>query len=487
MNQLDSITRISSLLSRFVAEVKALNAINQYGINFLAETVLVPIFKIVFDLPNLSNLNTEENNVAGIDLGDQIAKVAFQITSSSDNDKVKHTLRQFIKFEHFINYKVLYIYMLSEKQNNYKDSEYNEILSGQIEFSKNIHILDFRDLLKKINAIEDFEKVKDIEILLEKQFSDTKLDTFKNAFSTPQTEILYSNLLSFTFPDKIYIADLSIGRKDIAFLRGKKFLNDREIIFAYKKQNGLRFSADWIDFNKKIISFHDLSNTNHDLSKIIDLGTVELLSPSEFYEISSPHLRAFKALLKYTFSKQMFYLNVNFYHDENMFVFLPEDENVVTRTESWNTGRRTVSRDVIRMKRNIKTNHVWYYTHLAFSLAFRNYESVWYVELTPEWFITKDGKQKHYFQHEEVTSFLKKNERNQHVLNHVKFLANYLRYGKNQGSIFSLNELKPLNFLQFGTLLTFKNAPYLDELAWKTNETEEHLKIMQDKDGTIEF
>lgn len=487
MNQLDSITRISSLLSRFVSEVKALNSINQYGINFVAETVLVPIFKIVFDLPDLINLNTEENNTAGIDLGDQTSKTAFQITSSSDNDKIKHTLRQFIKFEHFTTYKVLFIYILTEKQNNYNDSEYYEILSGHINFDKNNHIVDFRDLLKKINSITEYDKIKNIETLLEKQFSDTRLEMFKNSFSTPHTETLYSNLLSFSFPDKIFIADLAIKRKDISFHRGRKFLNDREVIFAYKKQNALRFSADWIDFNKKILSFHDLSNTNHDLSKIVDLGTVEEFYPHEFYETSSSHLRAFKALLKYCFSKQMFYLNVNYYHDENIFVFMPDDENVVTRTESWNTGKRTVSRDVIRMKRNIKTNHVWYYTHLAFSISFRVYDSLWYVELTPEWFITKDGKQKHYIQHEEVTSFLKKNERNQHVLNHVKFLANYLRYGKNQGSIFSLNELKPLNFLQFGTLLTFKNAPYLDELAWKTNETEEHLKIMQDKDGTIEF
>lgn len=470
-----------------MTEVKALNAINQYGINFLAENVLVPIFRIAFKLPNLENLNAEENNAPGIDLVDKISKTAFQITSSSDNEKVKHTLGQFIKNQYDQTYNTLYIYILTEKQSRYKDEDYASITNGKIKFSKDAHIIDFRDLLKRINLLEDYEQIKKIETLLENQFSDAKLDRFKESFPLVQTEVLYSNLLPIDFPDRLYIADLSIGKRDVVLPKGRRYLNDREIIFAYKKQNDLRFSADWIDFNKKIITFHDLGNSNHDLSKIIDLGTVEAITPSEFYEISPAHLRAFKALLKYAFSKQMFFLNISYYYDEGLFVFQPEDDNIITRTESWNTGKRTISRDVIRLKRNIKTNHVWYYTHLAFSISFKNYDDEWYLELTPEWFISKNGKQKHIYQHEEVSSFLKRNERNQHVLNHVKFLANYIRFGKTQGSIFSLNEHKPLNFLQFGTLQMFKNAKYLDENSWKINEPHEHLKIMQDKDGIIEF
>jgi hypothetical protein len=487
MNQLDSITRIASLLSRFVTEVKALNAINQYGINFLAENILVPIFRIAFNLPNLENLNSEDNNAPGIDLVDKVSKIAFQITSSSDNEKIKYTLNQFVKYEYFNTYNILYIYILTEKQSRYKDEEYANIINGKIKFNKDAHIIDFRDLLKRINLLEDYEQIKKIESLLENQFSEVKLDRFKESFPLIQTEVLYSNLLSIDFPDRLYIADLAIGKKDVILPKSRRYLNDREIIFAYKKQNELRFSADWIDFNKKIITFHDLSNNHHDLSKIVDLGTVETITPSEFYEISPAHLRAFKALLKYVFSKQMFFLNISYYHDENLFVFQPEDDNVIIRTESWNTGKRTISRDVIRMKRNIKTNYVWYYTHLAFSITFKFYNSQWYLELNPEWFISKDGKQKHIYQHEEVSSFLKRNERNQHVLNHVKFLANYIRYGKSQSSIFSLIENKPLSFLQFGSLQMFKNAKYLDELSWKINEPEEHLKLMQDKDGIIEF
>ena len=59
MNQLDSINRIVTLLSRFVAEVKGLNAINQYGINYISENVLIPIFREIFDYKELENLNNQ--------------------------------------------------------------------------------------------------------------------------------------------------------------------------------------------------------------------------------------------------------------------------------------------------------------------------------------------------------------------------------------------------------------------------------------------
>jgi len=63
MNQLTSINRIATLLSRFVVEVKTLNAINQYGINFLAENVLIPIFKEVYGFKNPPTPNQKSLSV----------------------------------------------------------------------------------------------------------------------------------------------------------------------------------------------------------------------------------------------------------------------------------------------------------------------------------------------------------------------------------------------------------------------------------------
>lgn len=476
------------MLSRFVVEVKTLNSINQYGINFLSENILIPIFKEVFGFKNLVNLNNEQNNIEGIDLGDSNAKVSFQITSSSDNEKVKHTLRQFVKGEHHRTYNTLFIYILTEKQNSYSDREYPTIINNAFNFNKDHHILDYRDLMKKINAITNYQTIQRIEALLESQFTERKLESFKNQFDTPIQETVVANLLELKIPTKLYIGKLLIDRNDVLKRMRNKKANDREVIFSYKKEKGLRFSADWVDHNKQIISFHDLGNKNHDLSKIVDQGTIDCISPEEFYEKGIDHMRVFKALLKYCFSKQAYFLGIEFIHQDNLYFFSPEDENVITRTESWNSGKRTISRDVIRIKLHKKDNTPWYYSNLAFSISFKFLDGILYLEISPEWYITKDGKQKHYWMDEQVTSFLKKNEKNQHILNHVKFIGNYLKYGKTQTEMFNdSGHHKPTNFLEFIKFLTFKNSPKLNEEDWVQNETEENLKDMKDKDGTIEF
>jgi hypothetical protein len=487
MNQLESINRIATLLSRFVAEVKGLNAINQYGINFVSETVLIPIFKEIFGFRDLENLNNQENNISGIDIADKSAKVAFQITASADNEKVKHTLRQFIKSDHHKTYKELKIYIITEKQNSYSEKEYPDILESKLDFDQSRDIMDYRDLLKKINALTDFAVIKRIEQLLEQQFSEKKLDGIKEQFDGSNHETVVTNLLEISFPSVLFIGKMGVDRNAVLKKMHNKKANDREVIFAYKKQNNLRFSADWIDHNKQILSFHDLGNRHHDLSKIVDQGTVDQIDPADFYSQSADHLRAFKALLKYCFSKQAYFLGVEFIHDDNVYVFAPEDENVITRGETWNSGKRSASRDVIRIKTHKKDSTPWYYTNLAFSVNFRLYDDKWYVEISPEWYITKDGRQKHYYMHESVSSFLKRKERNQHVLNHVKFIGNYLKHGKTQTEIFKEEVQKPTNFIQFVRYFTFRNSIKLPEDSWTNNESSESLKEMKDKDGSLDL
>ncbi len=342
-------------------------------------------------------------------------------------------------------------------------------------------------LIKRIHSIEDYNKIKRIEDLLEQQLADKKLSEFQNSFNTLNTEIVTTNLLEIKFPEDLYVGKLSIDRNDVLKGMKKKRANDREVIYHYKNQNGLRFSADWIDFGKQIYTFHDLRNTSHDLSRLVDVGTVDVIRPEEFYEQDQNCLRAFKALLKYCLSKQAYFLGIDFYHEDNVYVYVPEDEELITRSESWNTGKRNISRDVIRVKLHKKDLTPWYYTNLAFSILFRFYDNKWYLEITPEWYITYDGRQKHYWQHEDVVSFLKRKEKNQHILNHIKFIGNYLKYGKSQYELFKEENQKPRNFIGFKQFLTFNNAPNLPEENWISDESKDDLNEMKDKDGLLEF
>ena len=83
-------------MSIFVTQVKGFTAMTRTDINHVAETALILLFREVYGFQSLKNLNsTQVANYPGIDLGDEEARVAFQITSTSDSDKINHTLELF--------------------------------------------------------------------------------------------------------------------------------------------------------------------------------------------------------------------------------------------------------------------------------------------------------------------------------------------------------------------------------------------------------
>ena len=116
MNLELSQARIRELMSIFVAQVKAATAMNRADINNLSENVLIPLFAEVFGYVNLKNLNqTERANYPAIDLGDEKERVAIQVTSESDSEKIKGTLEKFVQYRLYEKYDRLIIYILTEK------------------------------------------------------------------------------------------------------------------------------------------------------------------------------------------------------------------------------------------------------------------------------------------------------------------------------------------------------------------------------------
>ena len=158
-------------------------------INRLAENILIPLFSEVFNYSNLKNLNkTEKPNFPGIDLGDKVARVAFQITASSDNDKVKDTLQKFVSYGLYNQYDRLIIYILTEKQKTYSGSGFEEIIQGKFIFNKDKDILDYRDVLAEVKELS-IEKADRVKKILEKNFGKSNIDLF----STDRSAILISH------------------------------------------------------------------------------------------------------------------------------------------------------------------------------------------------------------------------------------------------------------------------------------------------------
>lgn len=496
MEQLKLINRINELFSIFVAQIKGATSLHLYDINSVSEDVLVPVFKEIYGYENLRNVNIDKSNYPGIDLADEDNRVAFQITSTSNSKKIQHSLTQFFKHNLHEKYDQLYIYILSEKQKSYSGKWFEEAIEPGFQFNKNKDIIDYRDLLKQIKSLP-LEKIKQVKSILESQFGKAQTEKFlvaspppqedqRNDLKLKQTEEIYTNLLEIFFPDTLFVADLNIDRKEIIQAskefgkRLKRNAPSRQVVYAAIKQRGLSFSGDWVCHENKIITFHDLYDNELPLAKIIDKGTITDLESSEFYEADQNYERVFKELLYHCLSKKLYDKKVDWKYEHRLFVFLPEN-GLTPRRIRWHSkvqATRTVFD--VKMKKT-KPEEVSYYKHLAFQVNFKLFNNKWYVEITPEWFISYKGFKKSLYGYEQI-KYLKSKEKNEQVFNHLKFIAYFLKYDE-PSDWFTKRYIYP--FLNFGELLSLNGHPFIDDKDWSRNESKEELKRMKDPQKSL--
>ncbi|MFM9264470.1 SMEK domain-containing protein [Tychonema sp. BBK16] len=176
MNLERSQKRIRDFMSLFVKQVEGATAMGQTDINKVAETILIPLLAEVYGYKNLENFNfTKGSNFPSVDLGDETAKVVFQITATPTLDKVKDTLRKFIEHKDklYEKYDKLIIYILTKKQPSYSDTEINKIINGKLSFDVKKDIWDSRNILGEVTKFQ-IEKTREVEKILEANFGEER-------------------------------------------------------------------------------------------------------------------------------------------------------------------------------------------------------------------------------------------------------------------------------------------------------------------------
>src|SRR3989338_8754281 len=127
---------------------------NQLDINKICEDVVCGLFREISGFEALRNLNSEEReNYPGIDLADDEARVAIQVTSDRSLDKVKETLGKVIKHGLTDKYDRIIIYNLTRKQRSYSKSAISAVCRDKISFDASSDILDFKDISEKAGTL----------------------------------------------------------------------------------------------------------------------------------------------------------------------------------------------------------------------------------------------------------------------------------------------------------------------------------------------
>jgi hypothetical protein len=118
---------------------------------------------------DLVNLNTEEANYAGIDLGDKDKKICIQVTACNTSEKIQSSIEISERHKRYEIYDRLIILVVGYKKKYTKKFE-----SNHFNFNKDTDVWDIRTVLEKISSLE-INQMKEIV-----EFLDSELESVLN-------------------------------------------------------------------------------------------------------------------------------------------------------------------------------------------------------------------------------------------------------------------------------------------------------------------
>lgn len=470
MKHLDVVNAFREELSRVSREVEISAKMGHFDINKVCEDLFCGVLKEIYSYSDLRNLNGEENNFPGIDLADDSCRVAIQVSSDNSLDKVKESVRTFLAHGLNVKYDRLIVYVLTKKQGSYSQGAVDSVCNGVFNFDVRTDILDYTDIATKASSISPQALQRALNVLIaytrgcESGLSELDFDPSRSVVET-----LTANLLEVYFPKSLYIAHLLPDALDQDVGRVQR--NQRSQLRKFIDELGVIVPSGYEVHAGRLITFHDLEKPNNPFSRLIDEGTVELFSPSDFYSIDGDHERIFKSLLRFLLQHKLYRHRVMWQFNEKLFVFLPRHDEDNLRKESW-IGHKKSSRMVFERKFQTKDpTKILSTRHFAFSVDFLNLDSGWYISLTPDWFFSFGDNYQRSGYGDKLLSGLKRMEKNRSVFDQFRFLCSWLNALDNDDLFSQTDSLSPT--ITFGETLSRSGAPSLNEALWEPIKEED--------------
>ncbi len=472
MKHVRLINQFNEDLANLSREVETSVAMGLLDINKVCEDVFCGMFRELYGFKNIRNLNEEERqNFPGIDLADDDAKVAIQVTSDKSLEKVKDSLKKIISHGLNEKYDRIIIYILTRKQGSYSAESINKVCQDKVEFNTSSDIMDFTDLATK-GANASPQTLKRALDILGAYMRGCDVGLADQDFDPPKEppETLSANLLEFYFPQTLYIAELVPDVFD-----GKKIRNQRKAVGNYVRSQERSVPSDYEVSGGRLITFHNLEDGDNPFAFLIDEGTVEPFQPSDYFDVDVDHERVFKSLLRFSLQQKLYRHRVLWKHIEGLFIFLPIEDADNTRTITW-FGQKKATRSVFERKyKKHEPEKVLSTRHFSFSVSFVRVDSDWYLSITPDWFFSYGDQYRQSAFGDKLISGKKKRETNRSVFDHFRFLCSWLK-DLDSEDLFSDDAMSSPQ-ITFGQILQYGGGRYLNEDLW------EPLVAIDDDDG----
>jgi hypothetical protein len=274
----------------------------------------------------------------------------------------------------------------------------------------------------------------------------------------PIAEPIYSNLLQ-------------VRALPTTLFTGRAVDANPVVIAARLREAGIN-DIEWVLRKGQLLTVHDPSARGW--RAVVDQGTVEAHPGREWGTLDSSEraddFNDFVNLLGRCLSTRLRALGVR-YEPKQHFYFFEATADLTPREISYRSLKHASSRVVFNRYATKRGDTVreWY-RHNALAGRFLRYDGVWYLEISPEYHFTEDGRRPLRFP-ESKRAGIKALERNGTVLGQVAMWADLLT--PTVGDLFA----QDYPFLTFGALATFSLEAGINEDAWLGNEDRSEIRV----------
>jgi nucleoside phosphorylase len=279
-----------------------------------------------------------------------------------------------------------------------------------------------------------------------------------------RVEHLVSNLLRVeSFAPTLYLAETRLRKKE-------------QLWGAFQEVDEV-CPSEVVLKDRRLLSFRDLRE--FPWTRVCDRGTVEEFGAEEWaYSPDPDRRREFVQLLNGALREKL-RPAIRYWSQQGVYAFAPS-RDLTPLTRRYQHGMRYVRRtvfDVYTTTSKSTGKTYTHYRHLAFRGHFRLLDGRWYLEITPTFIFTRDGRTIHRF-HEDWLKGIKRLDRNRAVLAQLLVWQAQLR---EEGDMFS----PPYPYLTFDQLEEVRlDVGILDE-AWQAQD-ELALPDHTDETGLLE-
>lgn len=263
MRRQELLTKSSGLLARFAYDVRVKNSMGLFDINTIAEDLLVPVFSVVFDCPDLQNQNKIQMNFPAVDLGCSKSRISLQITSDGSSGKALKTVEKFEEHGLGSEFDRLLIYVLTEKQASYSSKKLAQAATDcSIDFSPERDILDYQNLSHLLSELpeEKLEAVADmLDVFFAAEDTGRKFRAELNAFLEVSVKKIEDEKTSKKYIPSVFV-ETTKTKEEMRYFANPLF-------FCEKIDDALS-DFDLVEYNR-ILQLSHMQPINFDLATTI--------------------------------------------------------------------------------------------------------------------------------------------------------------------------------------------------------------------------